>query len=161
MTLQAIPGDAFALLAQQEVTAFAHGVNIFGRMGAGVAADVARRWPDVFTAYENVCKGPDGQCNGKGALKGGKILPVKTFDTETNKHIHVYNLASQDYPGKHGRLEWVDETARKMVAHAEAKGITHISVVRIGCGIAGLSWSDVEPLLQAIETPVTLLAAYL
>lgn len=73
--------------------------------------------------------------------------------------VVVYNLATQDAPGHHARLGLVGECAAKMAAHATPSGIGQVATVRPGCGIGGLSWAEVLPVLRSVESPLVLLVA--
>ena len=45
-------GDLFTT----ECPALGHGVNTLGSMGAGIAVEVRRRWPAMYTAYREECQ---------------------------------------------------------------------------------------------------------
>lgn len=141
-----VEGDVFELV--DALDAFAHGVNVAGVnvagvMGAGVALQVRARWPEMFEPYRQLCR--------SGRLRPGMVWPCRDASG-----VMVYNLATQDAPGRHARLEWVGECVAKMAAHASATGLSAVATVRLGCGIGGLSWSEVLPVLRAVESPLVL-----
>ena len=127
-------GDLFFSRAQ----AVAHGVNIKGFMGAGVAKEFRIRYPVMYSEYKALCVS-DG-------LPAGGVFPWR--DAESGRW--VYNIASQDEPGPHARLEWVESGVREMIAHATDMGVGTIAMPRIGCGIGGLRWSDVERVVSQV-----------
>lgn len=128
LTLKA--GDMFA----STTAALAHGVNVDGLMGAGVAAIFRRKFPAMHREYVRACR--------RGDLTPGSVWPWKA-----PSGLWVYNLASQDRPGPHARLEWVEESVKAMLEHAQEHGVGSVAMPRIGCGIGGLHWADVEGVL--------------
>lgn len=121
-----------------DAPAFAHGVNIMGLMGGGIAYQVAQKYPMVEPAYRNACK--------TRKLRIGGCFPVTT--SRAGASYVIYNLATQVQPGPHGSLTAVDIAVGRMVEHALDNGIDHIAMPRIGCGIGGLRWQDVMFILN-------------
>lgn len=81
--------------------------------------------------------------------------------------VHVHNLADGrkiiSIPTKRhwrhpSKIEWIDASLRYLAEHAEAYGISSLTIPAIGCGEGRLRWEDVQVLIQrylgAIETPV-------
>lgn len=128
------PGDLFASSAP----ALAHGVNIRGFMNAGIAKEFRVRFPEMHAEYQALCR--------RDGLAAGEVQAWK--DPKSGRW--VYNLASQDEPGAYARLEWLDTSARAMLAHASHHGVGIVAMPRIGCGIGGLRWRDVERTLSGI-----------
>lgn len=129
-----VSGDLFA---QRDVYALAHGVNCRGVMGAGIAVEFKRRWPQMFTAYAQAC--------GTGELTVGGM-----FAWQVAEDRWVYNLASQDRPGKDARLDAVATSLEAALAHACVHSVPSIALPRIGCGIGGLDWPEVADVLDVV-----------
>lgn len=142
MLITEIIGDVF----EQEAPAMAHGVNVDGKMGAGVAAGVRARYPEMYEIYREHCK--------KKRLRPGMVYPYKAASG-----LWVYNLATQDRPGRNSRVEWVAESVSKMAAHAQSHGLGSVATVRLGCGIGGLDWDDVLPVLESLDNDLELVVA--
>lgn len=126
-------------LFDTDLVNIAHGVNVYGMMGAGIAKEFKRRFPKNFDHYHNVCM--------LGNLKPGEVI----VSAEDDNLIH--NVASQDRPGPHARYVWL---ASGMLASAEeiadfAPEHRSIAIPEIGCGIGGLKWNGVKSLLMEIE----------
>jgi len=121
-----------------DAPAFAHGVNIMGLMGGGIAHQVAVKYPMVESAYRDACK--------TRKLRIGGCFPVTT--SRAGKPYLIYNLATQVEPGPHASLTSVDISVGRMVQDALDRGIDHIAMPRIGCGIGGLRWQDVMFILN-------------
>jgi len=121
-----------------DAPALAHGVNIMGLMGGGIAYQIAREYPMVEVAYIAACK--------TRKLRIGGCFPVST--SKDDKPYVIYNLATQVEPGPCASLTAIDISVGRMVEHAKAHGIDHIAMPRIGCGIGGLRWQDVMFILN-------------
>ena len=122
-----------AELLDAGLAALAHGSNCSGTMGAGVARDIRRRWPSLYRLYRNACRA--------GSFLPGDVLvwpgpPV------------VYSLAVQLRPGPTASLAAIEVAVARMLALAEAEGVTEIGMPRIGCGPGGLRWGEVGPVLD-------------
>lgn len=141
MRIVEVVGDVFAL----PVPALAHGVNVDGQMGAGVAVGFRDRYPTMHAEYQTRCR--------TGTLAPGGLYAYRHADGRW-----VYNLATEDRAGA-ARLAWIAASLAALAGHARAHGITTVGTVRLGCGLGGLSWSEVRPVLAAIDAPVTLVVA--
>lgn len=127
-------GDLFSAA----VPALAHGVNVRGVMGAGIATEFRARFPEMYAEYRGLCR--------DGGLVAGEVHPWR----DPASGCWVYNLASQDKPGANARLEWLDSSVRAMANHASRHGVAKVAMPRVGCGIGGLRWRDVHRVLSGI-----------
>jgi O-acetyl-ADP-ribose deacetylase (regulator of RNase III) len=114
--------------------ALAHGVNTQGVMGSGVAKVIRDFYPQVFGPYASACASK--------VLETGGMLPVKVTEDRW-----VFNLASQDLPGAHARMDWLEDSLDATFAFCEEESVEGFAIPRIGAGIGGLDWNDVLPLL--------------
>lgn len=120
--------------------AIGHGVNTSGVMGAGVAALVRSRWPQLYPAYQAACH--------SGTLVPGGVFPWQTRGPGVRI---LYNLASQPKPGRYARLDLIAKSGAATLAHAGALGFDRVAIPRIGAGIGGLDWPSVEAVLKTVE----------
>lgn len=132
--MKIIVGDLFSTRA----SALGHGVNCRGAMGAGIAPAFKKLSPAMYQAYRGHCQG--------GTLQPGMVFPWTLEDGRV-----IYNMATQDRPGRHARLEWVATCASKVLTHADLRGIDEVAIPRIGCGIGGLQWEAVQDVLEDAE----------
>lgn len=133
MPLSQRTGDLFA---SNDLDALAHGCNCKGVMGAGIAALFSRKWPEMFRAYRVLCK-------------QGRFRPGDCFAWQAGESPVIYNLATQDRPGRHASLEAISASVQKMLVDAKERGIIRIGLPQIGSGIGGLAWDDVQQVLRA------------
>ena len=132
MSLIDVTGDLFAL----ELPAIGQGCNVFGKMGHGIAFEFRRRWPAMYAEYAALCAAGDYALGDIHVWEapGGQVL---------------FNLATQNRPGKDARLTAVDESVRAALVECEARGIKQLGLPRVGAGIGGLDWTDVHEALEA------------
>ncbi len=121
-----------------DAPALGHGVNVCGKMGSGIAVEFRTLFPEMYRQYRALCA--------QFHLKPGEV-----FAYEAENFI-VYNIASQDMPGKHASLEWLEDGLRATVEDAEARGLDKVALPQIGCGIGGLDAADVVPLIKDVES---------
>lgn len=138
MSLIEKTGDLFTA----STAAIGHGVNCRGLMGAGIAKEFRRRWPDMYSEYRKLCE--------ERLLKPGQIYPYRfAIDpTEVPAPWFVINIASQEYPGPDASYEWLDSGICNALAYCRERGIVSLAIPRIGCGIGGLTWELVRDLLE-------------
>lgn len=122
-------GDIFSTT----MPAIGHGVNVRGAMGAGIAVLFRNRFSEMYEAYRNACA--------TGALQPGYFFPFEENGT------WIMNLASQDNPGPHARLEWVESSLAFTLDFMNEYEITGLALPRIGAGIGGLNWDEVKTVM--------------
>lgn len=125
-------GDMFS----RPSDAYAHGVNIRGVMGAGVAVAVKKKWPEMYAAYREECL--------SGALQAGSAFAYRTADG------WVYNCASQDDPGRNARTAWLVRSLVAAYHHMNGVGVKTVSLPLIGGGIGGINPSEARRAVEMV-----------
>lgn len=117
-------------------------VNCKGVMGAGLAKQFKEQYPDMFTAYKKGCN--------KGWLQpGGVHVWWGDMDRIEKGEKYIINLATKDHWKNSSTLEWVKEGLTNLSDCMERYGINSVAIPPLGCGLGGLNWSDVKPLIEA------------
>lgn len=130
-----IEGDLFAAGAD----AIVNPVNVREAvMGAGLAKEVARRWPGVLAPYRAACR--------SGELCIGTVL-VTPVDgpAPLRAVIHFPTKDSWKAPSTMAMLE---AGLPALSAAIREHGFTRVAVPALGCGLGGLSWPAVRDRLQ-------------
>lgn len=109
-------------------------VNCVGIMGAGVALQFKRRYPEMFQSYIEHCR--------YGLMDKHVHVSYQKLDSTV-----VVNLATKYHWKNNSDLELIKHQLGELAYAAEVYGFDVISMPRIGCGLGNLSWSDVEPLI--------------
>lgn len=125
-------------------------VNCKGVMGKGLALQAKQKWPKMFEIYKSFCEGacpsyPDG-------LEPGGVVCIQHVP---NKFIAC--LATKDDWKNPSKLEWVEKGLKELVVMSMKINFCHIAIPRIGCGLGGLDWCDVKPIVYRVfeNTPIT------
>lgn len=113
----------------------AHGVNCQKVMGSGVAKAIREKWPSVYTAY--MATTPEMG-----------FAPLVCINTR----LWVANCYTQRFYGKDGEvyanLAAVGACLVYLVNRCREFGLS-LYMPRIGCGLGGLKWEQVQPLVLA------------
>jgi len=128
-----VQGNMFA----READIYVNPVNCVGVMGAGIAAQFKKKYPNMFAEYKQVCLMKEidiGKCH----VWYGPQQKVAVVNLPTKKHWKDPSL-----------IEYV-EAGLKDLADT-CKDINHgvtMCVPALGCGLGGLEWDEVKPLME-------------
>ena len=111
-------------------------VNLVGVMGGGLASEFKKRYPDMFKDYRIWCSmnPQDGALH----LWGPPDEPVSIINIPTK---HSWRDPSELSLIKKGLINL------RMVAHRLIR-IHSIAIPKLGCGLGGLDWDDVKPVIE-------------
>jgi O-acetyl-ADP-ribose deacetylase (regulator of RNase III) len=110
-------------------------VNCVGVMGAGLAKEYKLRYPEMFNHYARSCR--------SGRLRIGSLHVWE--DEHTGKII--VNLPTKHDWRQDSTIEIVEHGLNALLNSPLLKRHT-ISLPALGCGLGGLSWQDVQPVLD-------------
>jgi len=109
-------------------------VNTVGVMGKGLAAELKRRYPEMFKRYRDLCR--------EGKFKVGQLWLWKGPDQ------WVLSFPTKEDWRQPSRISYIEAGLEKFVRTFEERGITEIAFPRLGCGNGGLDWEDVRPVME-------------
>lgn len=133
------------------VDAVACPVNCVGKMGAGLALAVARRWPDCVRPYEFACS--------QGLQPGEVVRAFVTLPTaRATRLLVVYHVPTKRHWRDPSDLADVAESIETLADLAERDPVESLYVPALGCGLGGLAWADVRPLLVEAFAPLKVTA---
>lgn len=127
-------------------------VNLQGIMGKGLASRAKYQFPDVYVAYQDACRSDriteikpylykrEGSLDEELADFGADLTTsnaVKWFLLFATKRKWRENSRLEDIEGG---LDWVQRNFKE-------QGIQSLAMPALGCGLGGLDWKDVGPLM--------------
>ncbi len=136
--LKFISGDMFD--EKHNYDAIACTVNCVGVMGAGIALKTRKLYPTACLDYFMACK--------KGSLKpGGLIVSEQSWDAAGPRYI--FHVATKNHYKNPSRIEWIASGVVLIKEAIESRpAIRSIAIPSLGCGLGGLSWSHVRPIIE-------------
>mgnify|MGYP000147362745 CR=1 FL=1 len=140
-TIKYLKGDATSP-QYKGVKIIAHICNDIGGWGKGFVLAVSKRWPEPEKAYRKWHRLRSENDFGLGEIQ---IIQV-------SEYIYVANMIAQKgiKTGSKGvpiRYEAVELSLKKLTSEA-LKLNASIHMPRIGCGLAGGKWQNIEPLIN-------------
>lgn len=140
-------------LLQAETEAIVNAVNCVGVMGKGLALQFRRKFSeDYFKDYKRACRNGD--------LRIGKVH-VYSLDTKNNPRF-IVNFPTKDHWREKSRIEYIESGLESLVTTIGEYDIKSIAMPPLGCGLGGLDWRDVKPLIEAafVKVPDVRLMLY-
>jgi O-acetyl-ADP-ribose deacetylase (regulator of RNase III) len=125
-------------LLEADVDALVNTVNTKGVMGKGIALQFKRAFPDNYKAYRAACEAGDVQLGRMFVTAEGLISPRLIINFPTKGHWKSRSRL--------GDIEAGLQDLRRVVADYDIKSL---ALPPLGCGLGGLAWADVRPLIEA------------
>ena len=125
-----VKGDIFQSPAQ----VLTNTVNCVGIMGKGVALEFKNRFPKLFNDYRQKCD-------------NGQVVPGKPYLWE-DESTQILNFPTKRHWRDNSLLQDVEDGLKHLASSYEQMGLQSIAMPALGCGLGGLSWSDVQPLIE-------------
>lgn len=137
-------------MLEADVDALVNTVNTKGVMGKGVALQFRRAFPANYKAYRAAC--------GAGDVRLGHMFVFETGRLEGPRTI--INFPTKGHWRSGSRLADIEAGLRDLRRVLLELGVRSVALPPLGCGLGGLRWSDVRPLIeQALgELPLRVLA---
>jgi O-acetyl-ADP-ribose deacetylase (regulator of RNase III) len=138
-------------ILKHEADALVNTVNCAGVMGRGIALQFRRAFEDNYKAYR------------KAALHK-EIHPGQMFvfeRTSLDSPRFIINFPTKRHWKDKSRIEDIQAGLVDLVRVVQEKGIRSIAIPPLGCGLGGLEWSLVRPLIEDALAAVPEVDAYL
>jgi len=116
-------------------------VNTVGVMGAGLAYDFKRFYPDMFEHYQQLCQDDHFDI--------GQLLLHRT------DHKWVLNFPTKKHYRAQSKTDYIEAGLQKFVSVYAELGITSVSFPALGTGKGELDWeSQVRPIMESYLDPL-------
>jgi O-acetyl-ADP-ribose deacetylase (regulator of RNase III) len=136
--IQLVEGDIYFSKAQ----AIAHGVAPNDDFKQGLALKLRERWPSMYKDFRHFCQSTHPKAGTLWTWSGVGGARVINLFTQEDAYGH--------HGAKPGRatLSQVTHCLKALAKEAETLGLKSVALPRLACGVGGMEWSDVEPLIR-------------
>lgn len=124
-------------MLEADAEALVNTVNCVGLMGKGIALQFKQAFPANFKAYEAACH-------------AGQVVPGHMFIFDNSRLInprYIINFPTKRHWRGKSRLADIRSGLKALVADVHRLGIRSIAVPPLGCGLGGLDWGKVRPMI--------------
>lgn len=127
-------------LLRDDAEALVAPVNSVGVMGAGLALQFRKRFPYNYLAYKAECT--------KGRFHPGMVFIYH----EDGRYI--VNFPTKRHWKDKSQLADIESGLVALAVEIDALVISTIAIPMLGCGLGGLRWPDVCPLIERVLGPL-------
>jgi O-acetyl-ADP-ribose deacetylase (regulator of RNase III) len=124
-------------ILKADTEALVNTVNCVGIMGRGVALQFKKAFPENFKAYEAACKAKQVQL--------GKVF-VFDLNRLYNPRL-ILNFPTKQHWKSKSHIESIQAGLTDLISIVQHNQIRSIAIPPLGCGLGGLNWEDVKPLI--------------
>jgi O-acetyl-ADP-ribose deacetylase (regulator of RNase III) len=114
-------------------------VNVKGVMGKGLALQMKERWPEMFKAYKSA--------HDRGELQIGRMHVWVNKASEGPRYI--INFPTKEEWGKPSKIEYIDKGLDALKKELGRLGVKSVAIPKLGSGLGGLNWADVDARINA------------
>jgi len=122
-----------------DVEALVNTVNTVGIMGRGIALQFRKAFPENFKAYVLACQAQQVQL--------GKMF-VHDLGRLYNPRF-IINFPTKSHWKNNSRIEDIQTGLFDLINVLQQRQIRSIAIPPLGCGLGGLNWAEVRPLILA------------
>lgn len=115
-------------------------VNCVGVMGAGLAKEFKRRYPLMFQEYKDWCD------TGLMEIGYGEMFCEGLLSNPNFRYI--YGFPTKGHWKEKSTLEIISSGLPRLVEFLRDFKYTSIAIPALGCGLGGLEWNDVRPMIE-------------
>jgi len=130
-------------LFDESFDALVNPVNCVGVMGAGLALQFKLRFPENFEEYKDRCMSR--------SLHLGQVF---MHCTSMECPRFIINFPTKAHWRDHSKLRYVASGLADLVEHVKKFDITSIGMPALGCGLGGLRWNEVKPVIVDALKPL-------
>ncbi len=125
-------------MLEADAEALVNTVNCVGVMGRGIALQFKNAFPDNYRAYKAACDRKE--------VSPGHVL-VFDLNRFENPKLIINFPTKRHWRGK-SRMEDVREGLKDLVRVLREYKVKSVAVPPLGCGLGGLNWSEVRPMIE-------------
>ncbi len=138
-------------ILKQDADALVNTVNCVGVMGRGVALQFRRAFEDNYEAYRKACRGNE--------VHLGRMFVFERSSLDSPRWI--INFPTKLHWKGRSQLRDINSGLADLVRVVREKQIRSIAIPALGCGLGGLDWKVVRPLIEESLASVPEVEVYL
>lgn len=131
-------------LLEADAEALVNAVNTVGVMGKGIALQFKQAFPEMTREYERACQ--------TGQVVPGEML-VYDCGAAFNPR-YIVNFPTKRHWKAKSKIDDIRVGLSALVSEIQSRGIRSIAIPPLGCGLGGLEWAEVFPLIQSAMDPL-------
>jgi O-acetyl-ADP-ribose deacetylase (regulator of RNase III) len=141
MPIITLAGDLFTTPAE----AIINPVNCVGVCGKGLALEFKTRFPANFAVYRDYCD--------RKLMIQGKMLVTEILNTSSDRKGNqsqkfIVNFPSKRHWIQNSKLQDIFDGIEDLQRVVRELKLNSIALPAIGCGLGGLDWRKVEPIIR-------------
>lgn len=109
-------------------------VNCVGVMSKGIALEFKNRYPKMFDDYKDKCE-------------RDLVKPGQPYLWEDDS-VQILNFPTKRNWRDHSLLQDIEDGLKYLAINYERMGIQSLAMPALGCGLGGLRWPEVQPLIM-------------
>jgi O-acetyl-ADP-ribose deacetylase (regulator of RNase III) len=146
--LSLVEGDMFFSTMQTLTVS----VNVVGVMGKGLASRAKYQFPDVYVAYQDACRSRELRIGKPYLYKREAFVDEELADEpgtlpQVNANKWFLLFPTKRHWRDASRIEDIQAGLRWLRESCESEGIQSLAMPALGCGLGGLDWRDVGPVM--------------
>ena len=132
--IESTQGDLF----EADAEALVNTVNCVGVMGRGIALQFKKTFPENFKQYKK-------QCDAKTLVPGTMFV----FDTGSMfGQRYIINFPTKNHWRGKSKIADIESGLTALIDEVRSRKIKSIAIPPLGCGLGGLNWNEVRPLIE-------------
>jgi O-acetyl-ADP-ribose deacetylase (regulator of RNase III) len=125
-------------ILKADVEALVNTVNCIGVMGRGIALQFSKAFPENSKVYKSACD--------QKQLHPGMMLVCDLNRFENPRYV-VNFPTKRHWKGK-SRIEDIKSGLKALIEEVRKRNIHSIAIPPLGCGLGGLDWKQVRPMIE-------------
>jgi O-acetyl-ADP-ribose deacetylase (regulator of RNase III) len=125
-------------ILKADVEALVNTVNCMGVMGRGIALQFSKAFPANSKVYKFACD--------KKQLHPGMMLILDLNRFENPRYV-INFPTKRHWKGK-SRIEDIESGLKALIEEVRQRKIRSIAIPPLGCGLGGLNWEQVRPMIE-------------
>jgi len=150
-----VEGDLIALAQAGKYRAIVHGCNTHCRMGAGIAPQIAKAWPEAEKADNQTVQGNEGKL-GKYSYHYDRVLGMTIFNAYTQHSFRNKpdGSCALDYQALGECFKTINNSVRSWGRNHNDTLTNKVGIPMIGAGLAGGHWEAIETIINLVTPDI-------